>query len=36
MRDEPAEDTHALPGKTFVIDASKTVKKRQKKVRAAA
>jgi hypothetical protein len=36
MRDEPAEDTHALAGKTFVIDAPKAVKKRQKKVRAAA
>jgi hypothetical protein len=36
MRDEPAEDTHAMAGKTFVIDAPKTVKKRQKKVRTAA
>jgi len=36
MRDELADDAHALAGKAFVIDAPKTVKKRQKKARAAA
>ena len=40
MRDllpHPAmEDTHPLAGKSFVIDAPKTAKKRQKKVRQAA
>ena len=36
LRDLPEENSHPLAGKTFVIDAPKTAKKRQKKVRQAA
>ena len=35
LKDAPSEDSHPLAGKTFVIDAPKAAKKRQKKVRQA-
>ena len=36
LKDVSSEDSHTLAGKTFVIDAPKAAKKRQKKVRQAA
>ena len=33
LKDVPEEGSHPLAGKTFVIDAPKPTKKRQKKVR---
>ncbi len=33
LKDVPPEDSYPLAGKTFVIDAPKDAKKRQKKVR---
>ena len=36
LKDVPPEDSYPLAGKTFVIDAPKDAKKRQKKVRQAA
>ena len=36
LKDVSSEDSSALAGKTFVIDAPKAAKKRQKKVRQAA
>ncbi|CUV01739.1 hypothetical protein MGWOODY_Clf278 [hydrothermal vent metagenome] len=36
LKDVSSEDSNTLAGKTFVIDAPKAAKKRQKKVRQAA